>query len=1391
MEYPHRFFGVAAWLAFETVLCAATGPSFPGALLREDFEAMGRAGRISEDWTRLTTHGEVRLDTTHAHSGRFALRIEDDSPKDSVGLRSPHLPVEPNIRYHAEWWYFGALGNSASLYIEFWDRRRKRIGFQSFPSSGTGAWEHRRASAVAPPKAVTLTVLVYSFTGNRTVGWFDDVVVRKGRSQEWLVRGLRPPAAVRHPCGLYQDADIARAKENIQRHPWARNVLDDLRRRAAFWADLPPDKLAYWIPDLTPFRVVDCPKCGAGWRFAWRASAEKLVCRKCGFTWPDPKYPEDQVQTFTDPVGDTQRIPYRKGKPSKTYGSAHSGIYRLSGHLRYVRLGRLSSLGAAGMVYALTGEKRYAEAVRRALLRLAEVYPHYLPHDWSRIYQNYNHLQAGKLSGWKFRDALVFIQLIEAYDLTVNSGVYSDADRSRIEEGCFREFARLMVAVSPRGTCVNDGVTAMAAAILAGRILDNPDVICWAVEPPEGFLAFLEKYFRRDGHWYEASPAYELMSILQLPMIPEALRGWRAPADMDPRLAHLVDMPLVRKIPVALARCVMPDGYLPPTNDSHWRQRYPRRLAEAAAAWHPTAENRALLAWAWGREFGRAGDVYSLFMRDPRLGPGSVPPRSPSDSSLVEPGVGWAILRTENPARDAALFLDYGPKGSGHGHDDRLNIIWYDFGRELVTDLGYLGWGHPNLPWMHSSAAHNHVIVDGKPHGPAGGALDAFCGEGPVLAVDAAAPKIYESITDVYRRRVVILDHGPGRRLLVDCFEVRGGRDHQYAFHADGDRFTPPALPFKPMAADALGEPETGYRWMRELRTAPVPSEPVVCTWTDRSADLPGLRLVLLPESHSPLVCATAPGLRNHGTPFARRDLHVVLLRHPGPASRFLSVVQAFRGDTAPPAVRRLNAVVKRGEAAAVAVRFPGEANETAVVVFASDAAAEAGVRVAGAPEPLTVHARTAVAEWNAAGRLTRLWLQGGASARSGNTELRCAPPVTGRITGVTTSPPAFDVDVVLPSGERLGGDYLVIEGVEDGAYRIATVGTAADGRGVRVLLAEDPIIHARAGQRFHIIPWALAEFHDNGLCELRGCACKLRTTAIRKGAAYLCSGNGRWRKIEPEAHASAPLRVSLDAVRTRTAQVVVTPAPIERDAGPPRIAGVFGPDGKPLPGLDAGYLRSPQRLDVLVWEDRALDSEHIRARLEGGGRSWPVQVDAAPAEAVAAGAWRLSCRLPASLKPADYTLRLAVPDRAFRTAEAVIRFTTRGIVLSFRDFDVAASSGRLTKWLASLDTRFYRARKPGDWVEFGFEAPRSGTWRAEIVFTTHERYGIARVSIDGRPVGEPVDFYAPGTYKAAGRAVLGAVRLDAGRHRIRFTVTGKNPQSNGYYLGLCELILR
>ncbi|MBT7298798.1 MAG: hypothetical protein HN849_04765, partial [Victivallales bacterium] len=1019
-------------------------------LFTEDFEDMGAAGKVPESWAYFGSGRTVAPTTEQAHGGTYSLRLVDGSAKEAIGLRSPFIPVKPGDAYLIEFWYFAENGNRQAVYLEFWDAKGKRIAAGSHGVQAKGKWTRKRVRDTAPVGAVNLRVHFNSYSTNVATGYFDDVKVYPSAAPNTLARKPYPPAPVTHPCGLYKVADVARAKRNIEKHDWAKGVLRSLTSAADFWMRIPDDQLSHWIPELTPFRVVDCPKCGAGWRFAWSGGYDKLECRKCDFYWPHPDYPETESETFADPVGGTQIIPYYKGKASTVYGSSMKEVYRLSGHLRYRRLGRVSLAGAMGKVYALTGEKKYAERTRAVLLRLAEVYPHYLPHDWNRVFPDYRNLQSGKLCGWKLSDAGIFIQLAAAYDLTYNSGVYSDEDKVKIEEGCFREFARLMVATSPRGCCVNDGPTAMGGGALAGLMLGSHETVAWAIEAPDGLLGFLEDYFVRDGHWYEASPSYEGMTVNPLYITPEALRGYSDPATYtDPGRYDNLDLfedPLMKKLLLAGAYEIMPDGHLPATNDSTWKAGYPQRRTEMQAFWYPGPESQAIMAAQYGPNAGKSGDEYALFRRDPDFAPGGEDAVSLSARSVVRPGVGWGILRTGHARTDAAVFLDYGPRGSGHGHPDRLNMIYYDYGAELVTDMGYLGWGHPNHPWIRATASHNQVIVDGKAPSSAGGELEAFAGDGTVRGMVASVPGAYPGVTETFRRHLVMVDHGPGQRYLVDLFEVKGGAEHQYAFHGDGETFAAEGLTFAPLDPAELGDPNTGYKFMEDVEQATT-DDTISCRWTSNPDTGLGVRLRLLGKPGTRLVHAEANGLRNRRTPFATVRMHPTLARRKGPENRFLAVIDAFKGPAnSTGKVRQLKTQAVAGWAEAVEITTN---DHTDVVVFASPEAAKSGVKLPDHPG-VVFHARLGFASLRA-GAVDKLWLLGGTQAVAGKLRLVCPPSVTCKV--VKAKDAEMMIDVALPEGLRAEDQHLFIAGRSNGSYRLAGA------EGAKLLLADEPIL--------------------------------------------------------------------------------------------------------------------------------------------------------------------------------------------------------------------------------------------------------------------------------------------------------------------------------------------
>jgi hypothetical protein len=100
----------------------------------------------------------------------------------------------------------------------------------------------------------------------------------------------------------------------------------------------------------------------------------------------------------------------------------------------------------------------------------------------------------------------------------------------------------------------------------------------------------------------------------------------------------------------------------------------------------------------------------------------------------------------------------------------------------------------------------------------------------------------------------------------------------------------------------------------------------------------------------------------------------------------------------------------------------------------------------------------------------------------------------------------------------------------------------------------------------------------------------------------------------------------------------------------------------------------------------------------------------------------------------------------------------------------------------------FCKARK-GGYVELALDVARAGEYALDIYFTRAPDYGRVEVSVDGRRVGRVFDgFHARITL--SGKVPFGSMPLTAGRHRLRFRVADRSPQSRDYYLGIDCLVL-
>lgn len=451
------------------------------------------------------------------------------------------------------------------------------------------------------------------------------------------------------------------------------------------------------------------------------------------------------------------------------------------------------ALYGAGLLYRATENRAYADYARRMLLAYADLYPKLGPHPAKA------NEAAGRLFWQSLNDAVWLVYAVQGYDAIRDT--LPDADRRRIDEDVFRRMARFLSVEDARtfDRIHNHATWSCAGVGMTGYVLRDRALVDAALRGRDGsgrsgFLAQLDQLFSPDGYYAEG-PYYQRYAILPFVLFARAIEA------NDPGLGVFRRRDGV--LPKAIGTTVQLtyDGRFFPFNDAlPDKSLRTDELYQAVAIGYARSRDPALLSIAkWQGRTVLTPDGLAV-ARDLQAGlarPFAFASGLFRDGADGDQG-GIAVMRS-GPGDDAAVLVAKNTAmGMGHGHFDKLNWIFYDRGRAVVTDYGAARFlnveskdGGRYLPenesWAKQTVAHNTLVVDERSHFDGKwreGEKRAprqlhFSGDGATEVSTAEMTGAYPGVT--FRRTLVQLPvQGGAAPLVVDLLRVKGAKPATY-----------------------------------------------------------------------------------------------------------------------------------------------------------------------------------------------------------------------------------------------------------------------------------------------------------------------------------------------------------------------------------------------------------------------------------------------------------------------------------------------------------------------------------------------------------------------------------------------------------------------------------
>jgi len=456
-------------------------------------------------------------------------------------------------------------------------------------------------------------------------------------------------------------------------------------------------------------------------------------------------------------------------------------------------------MNAAGIMYQLTGNEKYARFVRDMLLSYAQLYPTLGLHPIQKSEAQ------GKLFWQTLNDAVWLVHTANAYDCVYT--LIAEKDRQLIEKNLFRPMAEFLSNgnVSNYATfnkMHNHGTWSIAAVGMIGYTMGDKELVAKALygsnkDGKTGFIRQLDVLFSPDGYYTEG-PYYQRYAIWPFLTFAQVIQNQQPALNIFNYRNSILQKAVLTSLQCAY------NGEFFKLNDALDKSYDTQEMVYAVdIACKNNPADKQLLAIA--RQQGTfivsgEGLATAKALNSEKIQPFVLKSVLLRDGQLGNEG-GIGILRNGTDDKQMCLTLKATSHGLSHGHYDKLSLVLYDNGNCILPDYGAVrflnieakdggGYTRENHSWASQTIAHNTVTVDGKSdfngniktssqfHSD----INYFDSKNPDLQVISAAERnAYKGVT-MNRTTAVIRNQAFEFPIIIDIFKLNADTIHQLDF---------------------------------------------------------------------------------------------------------------------------------------------------------------------------------------------------------------------------------------------------------------------------------------------------------------------------------------------------------------------------------------------------------------------------------------------------------------------------------------------------------------------------------------------------------------------------------------------------------------------------------